>query len=324
MTPIERLVTDFGRGVSAIDTEYVRPRMDASHLIVHGGRAAFVDTGANNAVPNLLAALAQKGLSPEQVDYIFVTHVHLDHAGGAGLLLRSLPNATVVVHPRGLRHLADPSKLIAGTIAVYGEDGYRALYGDLEPIPEARLRAAQDGECYTLSGRPLYTLHTPGHALHHYCLHDPEGGGVFTGDTFGISYRETDSAQGPFIFPTTTPVQFDPAALHASIDRLVALQPEAMYLTHYSRVSPVPALGAALKRRLDALVAIAVAHKDAQGRTAKMEEAVLDWLCKELDAHGDTQTFAQRRDVLWGDVALNVQGLEVWLDKSAAQKVSHT
>jgi glyoxylase-like metal-dependent hydrolase (beta-lactamase superfamily II) len=316
MTPVEQLITDHPHGVCAIDTEYERPRLDASHLIVHGGRAAFVDTGANSAVPGLLAALASKGLAPEQVDYIFVTHVHLDHAGGAGLLVRHLPNATVVVHPRGLRHLADPSKLIAGTIAVYGEEGYRRLYGELLPIPEARLRAAQDGERYLLGGRPLDTLYTPGHALHHYCLHDVEGRAVFTGDTFGISYRETDTAQGPFIFATTTPVHFDPPALHASIDRLLALQPEAMYLTHYSRVEDVQKLGRDLHARIDGTVALAQRLRaPGPGRTAAMEAAMFDYLCKELDAHGNTQSAEERMAILGGDVRLNVQGLEVWLDK---------
>jgi glyoxylase-like metal-dependent hydrolase (beta-lactamase superfamily II) len=316
MTPVEQLITDHPHGVCAIDTEYERPRLDASHLIVHGGRAAFVDTGANSAVPGLLAALASKGLAPEQVDYIFVTHVHLDHAGGAGLLVRHLPNATVVVHPRGLRHLADPSKLIAGTIAVYGEEGYRRLYGELLPIPEARLRAAQDGERYLLGGRPLDTLYTPGHALHHYCLHDVEGRAVFTGDTFGISYRETDTAQGLFIFATTTPVHFDPPALHASIDRLLALQPEAMYLTHYSRVEDVQKLGRDLHARIDGTVALAQRLRaPGPGRTAAMEAAMFDYLCKELDAHGNTQSAEERMAILGGDVRLNVQGLEVWLDK---------
>ncbi len=316
MTPVEQLVTDYPHGVCAIDTEYERPRLDASHLIVHRGRAAFVDTGANNAVPGLLAALAAKGLAPEQVDYIFLTHVHLDHAGGAGLLVRHLPDATVIVHPRGLRHLADPSKLIAGTIAVYGEEGYRRLYGELSPIPEARLRAAQDGERFLLGGRPLETLYTPGHALHHYCLHDVEARAIFTGDTFGISYRETDTEAGPFIFPTTTPVQFDPPALHASIDRLLALQPEAMYLTHYSRVADVQKLGRDLHARIDGTVALAQRLRTpGPGRTAAMETALFDYLCKELDAHGNTQGAEERLAILGGDVRLNVQGLEVWLDK---------
>jgi glyoxylase-like metal-dependent hydrolase (beta-lactamase superfamily II) len=222
----------------------------------------------------------------------------------------------VVVHPRGLRHLADPSKLIAGTIAVYGDEGYRTLYGEIFPIPEARLRAAQDGEQYLLGGRPLYTLHTPGHALHHYCLHDPEARAVFTGDTFGISYRETDTANGPFLFPTTTPVQFDPAALHASVDRLLALQPEAMYLTHYSRVTDVQRLGRDLHARIDGTVALAQRLR-APGpeRTAQLEAALFDYLCRELDAHGDTQSKERRLEILGGDVGLNVQGLEVWLGK---------
>ena len=131
-------------GVLAIDTEYLRPLQDASHLIVEGGRAAFVDTGANDAVPLLLDALRQQDLDAGDVDYVFLTHIHLDHAGGAGLLMQQLPNARCVVHPRGAPHMVDPERLIAGTIAVYGEDRMRAMYGDIVPIDESRVVIADD------------------------------------------------------------------------------------------------------------------------------------------------------------------------------------
>ena len=113
-----------GDGLYLIDTEYVRPGLAASHLVVDQGRAAFIDTGPGPAAPRLLAALDELGLAREQVDYLFLTHVHLDHAGGAGQMMRALPNAQAVLHPRGAPHLVDPSKLIAGTIAVYGEAMY--------------------------------------------------------------------------------------------------------------------------------------------------------------------------------------------------------
>ena len=213
---VAELLTDFADGITAVDVLYVRPGVAASHLIKHGGRGAFVDTGTNSSVPNLLQALFARGLTPDAIDYVFLTHVHLDHAGGAGLLMKSLPNARAVVHPRGVRHLADPSKLIAGSIEVYGEQVFRELYGDLVPIPVERMLIAEEGMRVSLAGRNFELIHTPGHALHHYALIDHDARAIFTGDNFGVSYRDFDTRRGEFIFPTTTPVQFDPKAMHAT------------------------------------------------------------------------------------------------------------
>ncbi|NNF15308.1 MAG: MBL fold metallo-hydrolase, partial [Gammaproteobacteria bacterium] len=228
-------ITAVGEGIFAVDTEYLRPLMDASHLIIDNGRAAFVDTGTNYSVPNLLAALASQGLEPGDVDYVFLTHIHLDHAGGAGELIKHLPAARVCVHPRGARHICEPEKLIAGTIAVYGENAYHQLYGDIQPIDSERIIEIEDGQRMQVGSRVFELIHTPGHALHHYCMVDAQARLIFTGDTFGVSYRETDTSRGAFIIPTTTPVHFDPEAAHASIDRLMSYAPEACYLTHYSR-----------------------------------------------------------------------------------------
>ena len=321
MTPVSSLITEHPHGITAIDAEYMRPRADASHLIVRDGRAAFVDTGTTHSVPGLLAALDAKGIDRAQVDYLLITHVHLDHAGGAGSLARALPGARVVVHPRGARHLSDPAKLIQGSIAVYGPERFAALYGEIIPIPEERLHQAADGERLFLGKSPLELIHTPGHALHHYCIIDPGARAIFSGDTFGLSYRETDSAQGAFIFPTTTPVQFDPQALHVSVDRLLAYQPESIYLTHYSRITSIPKLGRDLHARIDGLVGIAKrqaqAHAKGPQRTQAIAAELFEWLCTELDAHGTSLTRAQRWELLGGDVELNTQGLEVWLDKPA-------
>ena len=210
--------TDVGDGVVAVDTLYQRPLADASHLVVSEGRAAFVDTGTNSSVPLLLDALAQYDLDPGDVDYVFLTHVHLDHAGGAGSLMRQLPNARCVIHPRGAPHMADPAKLIAGTQGVYGKEKAFELYGEIVPIDAQRIIVAGDEDNFCFGGREVRALHTEGHARHHYCLHDPGSRGVFTGDSFGVSYRELDTDNGEIVFPTATPVQFDPAEAHKSVE----------------------------------------------------------------------------------------------------------
>lgn len=305
-------------GIVAIDTGFFRPRFDASHLIVERGRAAFVDAGTNHSVPALLAALAAQGLAPDDVDWVILTHVHLDHAGGAGALLERLPNARLVVHPRGARHMIDPAKLVAGAAAVYGEDEVRRTYGDLVPVPAARVVEATDGHLLDLAGRPLLCLDTPGHAYHHLCVWDARSRSAFTGDTFGLSYREFDSARGAFIVPTTTPVQFDPEALKTSIARLLALKPAAIYLTHYSRVEDVARLGRDLIEQIDAMVAIAQAHADAPERHARIVEDLAALYLSRAVAHGSALGEARMCDLLAMDLELNAQGLEVWLDRERA------
>ena len=305
-----------GNGVYRIDVEYLRPGLAASHLIVDKGRAAFVDTGAAPAHPRLMAALAELDLAPEQVDYVFLTHVHLDHAGGAGQLMRALPTATAVLHPRGAPHMVDPAKLIAGTLDVYGEELYRELYGEILPITADRVRVVNDGDRLSLGTRTFEFLDAPGHARHHYCAHDLDHGDIFSGDTFGISYREFDTAAGPFVFPTTTPVQFDPVALHASIDRLMSRKPRRMVLTHFGPVEDLDRLARDLHASIDEFVRIAQRYGQASDRTTRIAQEMFDYLDTRLDAHGYDGDAGLRHELLDPDIRLNTQGLEVWLGRA--------
>lgn len=300
-------------GVTAIDTEYGRPLLDASHLINEGGRAAFVDTGANSSVPFLLDALSQQNLDPGDVDYVFLTHIHLDHAGGAGLLMQSLPNARCVVHPRGAPHMIAPAKLIAGTEAVYGVAATRKMYGDILPLDETRVIIPDDGQSFDLNGRKLRTFYTEGHALHHYCIDDPASRGVFTGDSFGVSYRELDTAAGPFIFPASTPTHFDPVAAHISVDLIMGCNPTYVYVTHYSRIDDLPRLALDMHEGIDAYAAMALANKDADDPYEAIKVAQHDYLSTRLRAHGYQGDDAALRSVLKIDIELNAKGLVSWL-----------
>jgi glyoxylase-like metal-dependent hydrolase (beta-lactamase superfamily II) len=300
-------------GITAVDTEYVHPGHAAAHIVQQGGRAAFVDVGTNDSVPYLLAALDVLGIARNAVDYLLLTHVHLDHAGGAGRLLQELPNATAVLHPRGAPHMIDPAKLIAGSRAVYGEVRFRRLYGDIVPIAAERVRVTRDGDMLSLAGRELEILHTPGHALHHQAFVDREHACIFTGDTFGISYRELDSPRGAFIIPTTTPTQFDPEQLIASVDRLLSYSPEALYLMHFSRVTDVPRLGESLKGQIRELARIAEQSAGAPDPAAAIR-AGMSGLWRELAArHGCRLPPERVLALLAGDLELNTQGLVAWL-----------
>jgi glyoxylase-like metal-dependent hydrolase (beta-lactamase superfamily II) len=315
MSAVMPRLTTFADGITAVDTEYVRPQMDASHVVVAGDRAAVIDTGPNTAVPLILAALERLQVAPDSVELLFLTHVHLDHAGGAGALMRALPRAICVVHPRGAPHMIDPGKLIAGTRAVYGDELYSKLYGEILPIDRERISIAQDGQRFELPGRLFECLHTPGHALHHLAIVDHATTSVFTGDTFGLSYREFDTAKGAWIMPTTTPTQFDPGQLKASIVRIMQFRPRRLYLTHYSEVSECARLANDMVDAVDEYVRIARA-----GGPHGMANIRLDlrrFAHESLREHGCTMTGPQIDAILGKDFELNAAGLVAWLKREA-------
>jgi glyoxylase-like metal-dependent hydrolase (beta-lactamase superfamily II) len=309
---------DYKHNIVTIDTGLNgKDDLAAAFLLWSGDHAAFIDCGTSLAVPRMLAALDRQGFAPNQVDYLIATHIHLDHAGGAGALMRHLPNARLIVHPLGSRHLLDPAKLIAGATAVYGTRTMAANFGDILPVDPERLDEATDQQVIDLNGRRLRLLDTPGHARHHLCVIDEQSRSIFTGDTFGASYRCFDTDQGAFIFPATTPVQFDPPALHHSMDRLIAERPLRWYLTHYGVVDATPKLAADLHRRVDGLVAIAesVGSNNRQGREQRLFQAMQDYLIDELRAHGCSLPSGRIIELMTMDLELNAQGLEVWLQR---------
>ena len=227
-----------------------------------------------------------------------------------------LPAAKLVVHPLGARHLIDPAKLMAGARAVYGDEEVARSYGDVVGVAADRVLTTADGMVLELAGRPLTFLDTPGHARHHHCIWDERSRGFFTGDTFGLSYREFDTTHGPWLLPTTTPVQFDPPALRRSVERMLAYAPEGMYLTHFGRVGDVAALGASFLAQLDDLVALALPLRGHPQRHAALREALQAGYLARLAAHGCALPQAEALALLEMDLELNAQGIGVWLDKA--------
>lgn len=305
-------LTKFADAITAVDTEYVRPQMDASHIVVSGSRAAIVDTGPNTAVPLILAALDELGVARDAVEFLFLTHVHLDHAGGAGALMQALPGATAVVHPRGASHMADPSKLIEATRAVYGEELYAQLYGEILPIARERIAIAQDGQRFEFAGRSFECVHTPGHALHHQAFVDHGASCIFTGDTFGLSYREFDTAAGPWIMPTTTPTQFDPSQLKASIVRMMQYRPRRLYLTHYSEVEQCARLA---NDMYDAIDVFAQMARTVGFDLRRLRFEMRSWALTGLRQHGVKLSDEAIDAILGKDFELNAAGLAAWLKR---------
>lgn len=308
-------------GVVCIDTAQHRPRMAACYLIGNDGRYAFVECGTSLSVPLLLQTLADLGVPRDAVDYVMPTHVHLDHAGGAGALVRELPNAKLVIHPRGARHMVDPSVLIDGATAVYGEEAMRATYGEILPVPKSRVIVAdvaadRDFEL-ELGDRRLLFIDAPGHARHHYAIRDEISRGWFTGDVFGLSYREFDQAGRNYLIPTTSPVQFDPVAWDTTLGRILASQPARVYLTHYGRVDAIAELADDLRAGLAAYQRIARSVADAPDRHARLYGQLMDFHLGQLRERAHPMDEARARDLLDMDVEINAQGLEVWLDREA-------
>jgi len=308
-------ITRHPDGIFAVDAEYMRPGYAAVHIIQHNGRAAFIDTGTNYSVPHLLAALAELDIAQDSVDYVLLTHVHMDHAGGAGLLVQHLPNARVLIHPRGVPHMIDPSKLVAASQAVYGAEEFRKLYGDVLPIPQDRIVSVPDSYRCDLGGRELELIHTPGHALHHYVVVDRAHAAIFSGDTFGLSYRALDTPQGAFIVPTSSPSQFDADQLISSIDRMMSYAPESIYLMHYSRVTGIPRLAALLKQQIREFVRIARESSHLPDTHNAIRERMMQMWLTLLQQQGSTLSPREVSDWLEGDLELNAQGLVIWLQR---------
>jgi glyoxylase-like metal-dependent hydrolase (beta-lactamase superfamily II) len=316
-TPTVAPVEILDHGILCIDTLQERRRLACCYLIERDGEYAFVEAGTSHGVPRLLALLEARGIAPERVRYVLPTHVHLDHAGGAGVLMRALPEAKMVVHPRGARHMIDPSKLIAGAEAVYGAEALMRMYGEIAPVDETRVIQAQDGLRLSLGGGELEFIDTPGHARHHYSIWDTVSEGFFTGDTFGLSYRDFDGPSGPFLMPTTTPVQFDAQAWLQTIDRYLSYRPKRMYLTHYSAIEDVATRAAELRAGIGRYVQIARSLADAPERHSRLREALLDDALSALHRLDAPVSDARARELLEFDIELNAQGLGVWLDQAA-------
>jgi glyoxylase-like metal-dependent hydrolase (beta-lactamase superfamily II) len=340
---------DYLNAITTIDCGYMERNDYAyAYLLRNGKHAAFIDNNTNHCVPTMMQALADQGLQPENVDYIIITHVHLDHAGATGQLAELCPNAQVLAHPRAARHVIDPTKLVEGVRKVYGDETFDALYGNIKPVAKERVRIMEDAETIDLGvGRPLQFIHTRGHAKHHFVVHDPMSKSVFTGDAFGVSYRPVlkqfrlenkakpfrflgmsfgalpDSMQD-FLFPSSSPVDFEPKEAHLAIDKILATKAERAFVTH-GGVWEDMKLGAmqmhyGIQQYSLIMQELIAKIKDAERRGIPLDEDVLhthalakmrQFFEEELQKHGLKHEEPAVWDLLNSDIELNAQGLVV-------------
>lgn len=243
--------------ITLIDGHYLIPGRAAAYLVKDGDEAAFVDNVTRFSAPYLLEALERNGLAPGQVRYIIVTHIHLDHSGGTAELAKQCPNATVVCHPRAERHIIDPEKLVAGAIAVYGEEEFRKLYGEIEPVAAERVQSLEDEATLPLGNRTLRFLHTPGHAKHHFVVEDSATNSMFTGDAFGLCYPQLQGGARAYLNYVCAPPQFDPQPAKESVRRIMETGVDRVYVTHFGPTTAVQEGGEQLLDVLDVFDAIA-------------------------------------------------------------------
>lgn len=259
-------------GVTRIDHGWGGPGFIASYLVADGGELALVEAGPASTLQALLAGVRAAGHDPAELTHVLLTHVHLDHAAGAGQLARIAPRATVHVHPRGAPHVIDPSRLLASAQRLYG-DRMDELWGTMLPVPAERVNLLADNGTVRVGGRTLVALETPGHAAHHLAFHEPDAGLVFTGDVGGI---RLDGAR--HVRPPTPPPEVDTPAWMASIERLRSVEPRMLLPTHFGGITDVEWHLDDLAARLQQWTRMAAVH------AADGASALTDALRRRTDA----------------------------------------
>ncbi len=312
-----RFGKDLGCRIVLVDTGFGRTQSDSCYVVTQrapsGDRLAIIDTGTNFSIPRILATIKDLGCSYDQVSYIILTQIYLDHAGGAGLLMQNCPNAKLLLHPRGVRHLIDPNSLRAVAISLYGESRVDKEYGNLIPIQPRRIIEVQDGDLINLAGRMLTILETPGNAKHHLCIWDELSQGVFTGDTFGLSYPELVTSQGPFVFPATSSTHFDPRSLRGSLKKVLALNPSCLYFSHFGSLKEVPQIYEAFSKLLEEVENLGKKLKFADNRHEFLKEGLLNIYTQALRNQGCELTDTKVQQLLAIDIEKNAQGMGIWL-----------
>ena len=306
---MEPVVFEVARGITAIDTFYGgRERTTAAYLVA-AREPAIVETGPTTSLDHVVAGLDRLGLGPADLAHVVVTHIHLDHAGGVGELCRRYPNATVWVHERGARHLADPARLVASATSIYGEPRMTELFGSVAPVPAQRIRSLSDGDVVELGDRSLSSTATPGHANHQVALVDSDTGAVFTGDALGIHPPDL-----PVLRPATPPPDYDLEQALDSIERIRALGGEVLLFSHFGPVREVDRVCDLAARRFRSWTE---AVGRAMDRTGDLDEIVS---ALEAESRRDVETGAQaeldldRLEIL-SSIRMNAMGIVGYWDR---------
>lgn len=220
--------------ILCIDNQYLQEYFACTYLIKEKNRALFIDNGTNSNIPILLDTLKKIGYKNEEVEFLIITHIHLDHAGATSKLIEFFPNAKILAHPKAAPHLINPKRIIEGASAVYGKENFYKMYGELKEIPESRIQIMKDEEEISFGERKLKFMYTKGHANHHFVIQDSKTNSIFTGDSFGVSYPIMREGKNFIITPSTTPTDFDSNEAILSIEKILKTKSTRAYLTHFN------------------------------------------------------------------------------------------
>jgi glyoxylase-like metal-dependent hydrolase (beta-lactamase superfamily II) len=301
--------------IDIVDCGYILPGIAASYLIRGADQCIIIETGTNDSAEVIMKNVEMRGYSSEDVSHIIITHVHLDHAGGAGRLMELCPSAVLLCHPRAARHMIDPSRLTESAMMVYGRERFLELYGEILPVQEKRCRVMEDGERLEFGDRTLTFLHTRGHANHHFCIYDSISEGIFTGDSFGLAYPSLQRG-GLFIYPASTATDFDPTESRESIRRILATGARRAYLTHFGELANLKGAADMLFRFLDQFEGIIARGEGLSGEELhafcrkEMRELIYGEAKRVGIALNDYE-----RSILATDLTINADGLSYLVEK---------
>jgi glyoxylase-like metal-dependent hydrolase (beta-lactamase superfamily II) len=292
-------------GITAIDTVMAGERELNAVYLLDAREPCLVEAGPGADHRRLVDALDLAGVGADDLAHVVVTHIHMDHAGGAGALLRRYPRAVVWVHEVGVKHLVDPTRLIASTARTYGEGRMRELYGAMDPVHADRIRAVSDGDIVTLGDRSLEVLHTPGHATHHIAVLDDRSGAMCTGEAIGSYLPWADCFR-----PALPPPEVDVVAALASIETMRERRPTALLTSHFGAVpNPAEAFDRAAERIGDWSAEVErLLHGDTDATDDDITEVLMERARVEFETDVGRPFERERYDVL-GSVRMNAQGL---------------
>lgn len=308
---IYKELIDIGGNIFQLDLMYDGIPEVSSAYIIKDKQNAIIETGASHSIPQILKALDLLEISREDVDWIIVTHIHLDHSGGAGHLLHYLPNAKIIVHPRGARHLIDPTKLIASAKEVY-KDSFERIYHPILPVPEEKVVIVTDGMRLGLNSREFLFIDSPGHAKHHLTVYDSKTKGIFCGDAVGMALAPLARMGIEYFVPFTTPTQFNPNVMMGTLSRLANFQPDRLYFTHFGYNDHAQAVIERMKEIIPKYTEIARSAYEQEPTQQAILDALRQYHYGELRGLGVPESHSIF-EILETEWELNAQGLFLYL-----------
>jgi glyoxylase-like metal-dependent hydrolase (beta-lactamase superfamily II) len=290
-------------GVSYCDLQFLNTQGIIAAAILHGpGGAAIIDPGPSSTLPALRAELDRAGIRLSDVRALLLTHIHLDHAGASGTLVREQPDLIVYVHENGAPHMVDPERLVASATRLWGADMDR-LWGEVRPVPRAALVVLRGGERVSAGGRDLQVEYTPGHASHHVSYFSADAGVAFVGDAAGVRLH-----RGGFVLPPTPPPDIDLAGWRDSLTRIERWRPETLFVTHFGPHAPAGTHLTEMVDHLDVVAALARTSLERTGDDASREAWFTDEVRRLLrrrmpEAEAQAYEVAGRFDLNWRGLA---------------------